>query len=503
MSLQRFVEIGAVWLIMWGEDRRRLIQLVLKNLNAHSPRNTKTAVMFSTALAFVIFAGLGFQLLGHNIQLLIELASAADILVLASGTSQPLAEADLRTYLNAEKASATGLVVDYTFVSFELARVSWIDDVHISNLAGYPDFENTVYAVERNFLDVAYSEFWRPTEVSAVLEFEDAENGEPDVIRSLYDNAHGARAALASVEVPESIMASLTGWQVDQTSDYVNYIDLIISEALRDEGSLDTSTPILVDAGYYMNTRSGVRTFSARYLGIAQGMASRVPGFFFSSYRQTAYFAASLITEDAMLAIMNETYLTDPSRVANGPMPFTSTPKERLLVRVVENTTAIEREQIINSIRNYVSDDTNVFIVDTGVLLDSTDTALTILNVFFLVVSLLAIVLCFFVCWLSFTANVRENSWQFGVLRALGLTARQVVKMYIYEALAITISGSLLGTAVGILVALTLTLEFNLFLELPFYFDFPYTLYFIVLGVALVVAVVASALPAYNYQRKK
>lgn len=30
-------------------------------------------------------------------------------------------------------------------------------------------------------------------------------------------------------------------------------------------------------------------------------------------------------------------------------------------------------------------------------------------------------VMCFFILWLSFTANVRENAWEFGVLRSIGV----------------------------------------------------------------------------------
>jgi len=40
---------------------------------------------------------------------------------------------------------------------------------------------------------------------------------------------------------------------------------------------------------------------------------------------------------------------------------------------------------------------------------------------FFTVVGVLAMVLCFFILWLSFTANIHENAWEFGVLRAVGL----------------------------------------------------------------------------------
>jgi hypothetical protein len=33
-------------------------------------------------------------------------------------------------------------------------------------------------------------------------------------------------------------------------------------------------------------------------------------------------------------------------------------------------------------------------------------------------------IMCFFILWLSFTANVEENMWEYGVLRAIGLNVR-------------------------------------------------------------------------------
>jgi ABC-type lipoprotein release transport system permease subunit len=61
----------------------------------------------------------------------------------------------------------------------------------------------------------------------------------------------------------------------------------------------------------------------------------------------------------------------------------------------------------------------------------------------------IAVILCFFVLWLSFIANVKENSWEFGVLRAVGLNVSKVIRMYIYEAICIILSAVVIGTTIG------------------------------------------------------
>jgi ABC-type antimicrobial peptide transport system permease subunit len=139
--------------------------------------------------------------------------------------------------------------------------------------------------------------------------------------------------------------------------------------------------------------------------------------------------------------------------------------------------------------RTYFRSDATIAIDTIGVLL-STETATSLMNLFFQVVGVIAMVLCFFILFLSFTSNVNENSWEFGVLRAIGLSNVEVVMVYVYEALALTASCVVLGTMVGLLIAISLTLQFNLFTEMPFAFEFPYGLYFSMVLMALCCAVV-------------
>lgn len=136
-------------------------------------------------------------------------------------------------------------------------------------------------------------------------------------------------------------------------------------------------------------------------------------------------------------------------------------------------------------------------------VIKSATSALDLMQVFFVVVAVIAMTLCFFILWLSFTANVKENSWEFGVLRSLGLSGVNAVLIYVYEALCLVISCLLLGTSIGILVACTLTLQFNLFVELPFRFIFPTSVFGALLGMSFGCAIFGSGLPAYRFLRKQ
>jgi len=58
---------------------RKLKQIILKNLQSHERRNTKTAIMFAITLSFLIFAGSTFVLLGHLMISQLETSMGADL----------------------------------------------------------------------------------------------------------------------------------------------------------------------------------------------------------------------------------------------------------------------------------------------------------------------------------------------------------------------------------------------------------------------------------------
>ena len=60
---------------------KNLERVVAKNLESHANRNTKTAMMFTIALSFLIFAGSTFLLIGNLVVSQLEGVLGADIYV--------------------------------------------------------------------------------------------------------------------------------------------------------------------------------------------------------------------------------------------------------------------------------------------------------------------------------------------------------------------------------------------------------------------------------------
>ncbi|KAK5577019.1 hypothetical protein RB653_001956 [Dictyostelium firmibasis] len=516
-AVQPLLEKAVIFTLILGPDRRSLYQLVRKNLFSHSTRNSKTATMLTISLTFIIFTGCVFRLQGHNIQELVRLGIGSDISVLATSIKNPVPEADIRAFLDNDIANNSNSVIrDYTVVTFPLDKVMNIRSTHLMPLAEYPSINVRMYGVESNFLSSAYMDFYEVTEMSKTLTYPTIDNGNgkmiPDVINSLYVNEH--RDIISEdfdgvITPPPNIISSgsqlyppnspVWKWlknHLNNTYVYQNYTDIIFSEAFRLTCGVNTDSPFNLDIEYkqYSNAVNHITL-----LAKGQSMVRMFPSFFFSTYSQTSYGSPILVNDNEFYRIMTMVYsvTNDPTVV----LPSVA-PKSKVLIRLKEGTTEIEREYVINGVRNFIKTD-NIQVMDTQHLLDTTDTAVTILNIFFYTVSVASIILCFFMLWVSFSANIHENSWEFGVLRSIGLTSFQVTRIYIYEALVLIFSSMILGLGIGLGIALTLTLQFDLFTELPFSFEFPYFWFIGVLVMSIGIAIFVSYQSSREYRTRE
>jgi ABC-type antimicrobial peptide transport system permease subunit len=78
-------------------------------------------------------------------------------------------------------------------------------------------------------------------------------------------------------------------------------------------------------------------------------------------------------------------------------------------------------------------------VFDTGEMVSSISSTLDLFQVFIVLIGVIAFSFAFFMLLISTTANIRENIWEFGVLRAIGLRKDQIMRIYLYESLAVTL----------------------------------------------------------------
>jgi len=55
------------------------------------------------------------------------------------------------------------------------------------------------------------------------------------------------------------------------------------------------------------------------------------------------------------------------------------------------------------------------------------------------------------------SGNIIQQKREIGVLRCVGLSKKQITKLYVYEAFVLVFSSSFFGILIGLLVGLTMT----------------------------------------------
>jgi ABC-type antimicrobial peptide transport system permease subunit len=136
-------------------------------------------------------------------------------------------------------------------------------------------------------------------------------------------------------------------------------------------------------------------------------------------------------------------------------------------VKFNSNSTRKMKNVVFMEMQNLL-DTENTQIVMTDDLLEAAQQASDVLEIFFIVIGMIALILSFFLIWMSFYSNIRENICEYGILRAIGLSKSQSLRVYLYEATVLIFSSIFVGTLIGLIVSTTLVMQFNLFSEFPF-----------------------------------
>ena len=130
---------------------RKLKRVIEKNLVSHKTRNTKTSMMMSITISFLVFAGATFELMGSLLTSTIETAVGADIYAASTDKSlgSMINDGPITKFLQQQK-DKEGDVLDWTYCSENLQRVLKVTSHHesyFSEESGYAIYETGVYSI--------------------------------------------------------------------------------------------------------------------------------------------------------------------------------------------------------------------------------------------------------------------------------------------------------------------------------------------------------------------
>ncbi|ORZ31776.1 FtsX-like permease family-domain-containing protein [Catenaria anguillulae PL171] len=525
--LQHFLELIAMRLVVFMFARRgragAIANVVSKNLGAHIKRNGKTALMMSLLLAYIIFAAVMFKIQSDTLSETLEWQYGADIVVRGSSFAKPVPEVRISNFLvNRTEAtgSASGMILGWTYIAYPVNNYWPVRNSRLGPVTSLRNPTVRIVGVQQNLLQVALAKYYIPVTCSpSIVDPHDVVSRLTDILTPA--DIAGTGAAFTIPDNPPIVRASdLISGTRNVTDAYKDVLPVVISEALATRAFIQPSTNLILELD--IRTADSLSTTTQRQLARTLCVARKVPGIggisrfaqsrspVLVSMAQAANMLSRVDTwSGALLTNATDVKVADKDRVDARvlqdkylPDMRIEVPKQTALIRLRKGLSSLQIEGIINELNTAIADDD--FKVDNlRFQLESTELAAFFINILFYIVAFVGILLAFFVLWLSFTANLRENAWEFGVLRAIGLDGDTVINIYIYEAIAIVLATIALGSAIGILTALVLTLQFGLFTEMPFSFGFPVPLYVTVTVLSLVVAVAGSWYPATEFARKK
>jgi hypothetical protein len=116
-----FLEQLLLWTTLNSCCRRdkKLMKVIESNMDGHRKRNSKTSIMFTLAISFLIFAASSFELLSTLIEKSVLSFVGADVAAMA--LSGYIHEIPIANFLDDQKE--LGRVVDYSFVGAPMRRI--------------------------------------------------------------------------------------------------------------------------------------------------------------------------------------------------------------------------------------------------------------------------------------------------------------------------------------------------------------------------------------------
>ena len=177
-------------------------------------------------------------------------------------------------------------------------------------------------------------------------------------------------------------------------------------------------------------------------------------------------------------------------------------PKEKFYVKLAPGINKDERAFISNGIRAFFTSPL-MNLIERADVEESVQKINKVFNVLIYIIGGISLTIAFFLLLIATTQNVKEAIWEYGVLRAMGITMDEGQRIQMYEAYIVITSAAILGTLVGFCTSVTIAKQFYMFIELPVEVDFPFLLLFGLLIISLITTYFAVWIPMKQVNQQK
>lgn len=440
LNAEHMMERLVTGIFLWWESRP-MRKIVLKNLVAHRLRNRKTTMMYALSLGFIIFITVAFKMELKTAEFRVLKQQGSRLRVSADDDdSIPYSEV-----IELETLFQTHAAVDkWTWVSQKYGSNKEAKQVWLTNLGHIMESKVAVYGVSPNFYDVAIEDF-------LIASRRDMDTG-----LSISEQLYTVRGS-QSVVLPTSFLDS---------------------HALDDRGSHFLTATEIED------TDERDRNLELRRLKSTAFLDS-TPVFLMSRFPRGEAEQDIVVSFPTLL------------RMSNGSIPTMEDVKmSALLFKLDDSASTEEVDDLVKELDKFAERHFDMDVWDFRDFKDSLDKTNAVMDLIFGIATYIAMFLCLFSLMASMYTNIFEQSKEIAILRAMGMTKNQIVRVFVYEAFVLVMAASILGILIGCIMAWTMMLQRVLFTQLPVSVEFPYILFLLVIVGALVCSVLASFGPA-------
>lgn len=459
LNMEITLEKAVVYCTLWW-DKAVMRRLAISNLVSHRVRNRKTMIMYALSIAFIVFISTAANLQIQSTEYRVRQEAGCQVYVetenVARGGTNPATIAALEALVQSDRFKDG--IVNTAWVSHSLsehmkAHENDISEPEISNVGHVYADDVHVNAVSPSFSTASLEEFYTPGNVSTATGLTMSEQ--------LYTIAGSQGIALSSY------MKDQVGAAIGTT--------VLLHQEYNSPQSADTSSASGVIGTQEVEVISVLRRIKSYQL------IDSAPVFDFSEFAGRG--ESALVSFPTLVRYTRGT-VEDVSGLSMWRF------------MILTNDDFEDYDELVAALEGVLATRSGGWEVhNIEEDLDDLSITQTVLNFLFTTMSIVALFLCFFSLVASMVTNIREQTKEAGVLRALGLGNYKLIRLFVYEAYALVLASSLMGVGIGVMVGWTFSQQQALFTELPVGFFVPWDIIVTICIASVVCSILAAAIP--------
>lgn len=480
LNLQHMLERALGKLFFFWESRG-IRNLVVKNLVAHRKRNQKTSILYALSLGFIIFINIAYHIQVSSISEDKKRDAGSVMFVYSWGSIDPATGGVPGIYtkdLENVKLAFPNVIEDYTWVTREL-RDAYPKAVNLyaTNLGRWNSDVQRVYAASPNFLRTAFDQYLLPKSVR------DKSMNSQYLLDVLYSREGANRALMGGLY--EEYFGLKPGDPLLLRMD--NTVGTSNSDGESSErgggGGENPGTSGGMGIGANSGSVAAANTQTgSEFLATAEAFLDSSSYFTFSSFPLVK--GQDLIVSFPTFNALSNFYWKSIEEI----------PLQSFLVKFKKGVTNEQKDAVKSFLSPLIPPGISS-VWDYREEMEPFEVANKAISYFFTFTTITAMAISFFSLMSSMYTNIREQTKEIGVIRALGIPKSWVYRIYIYEAFLLVVASSILGIVIGTITSYTMNSQQSLFTQLPLAFKFPWLLLFVVLSCSVIFALLASFSP--------